>query len=892
MVDYYALSPDEVLDSVKSSVSGLSDGEAAQRLSSFGPNELKKEGGHAALRIFLEQFSNFLILLLVVAAGISFVAGEILDSIAMAVIILLTVFLGFFQEYRAERAIQALKRISAPSAVVVRQGEVKKIPSRELVPGDVILLEEGEIIPADARVLEVSSLQVDEASLTGESVPSKKVVDPYPVGTSVADQENMVFTGTVVTYGKGKAVVAATGMATELGKIASNIQETREEKTPLQKKFEVMSKQIGIATLVLVGIVFVMSLVTRSDGKVQLMPLFIFALSLAVAAVPSSLPAIVTIGLSLGAKALAKKNMIIKKLPAAESLGQVTMICSDKTGTLTKNQMTVTKVYVDSRLVEVTGSGYEPKGKFIEAGKEIDPDELSLLLRIGELCNNAKLHEGEGRWEVIGDPTEGALLVLGRKSGLPVDGYAEVAELPFDADRKRMTKVFRGKDGLEAYVKGAPDLMLKICTHIQERGRVRRLTEKDRARMLAMNNRFAEQALRVLALAYRKVAPAKSYALAAVEKDLVLVGLVGMMDPPREEVPEAVAKCKAAGIQVMVITGDYALTARAVAKQIGLFEEGDLVLSGEDLERMDDEELESRIHHVRIISRALPIQKSRIVTLLKRQGHIVVMTGDGVNDAPALKKADVGVAMGITGSDVAKEVSEVTLVDDNFATIVNGIAEGRNIYDKIIKSTRYLLSCNMGEIATVFFAIMLRMPLPLIPLQILLMNLVTDGLPALGLSVEAQDDDVMRRKPRNPKGRPLTRNTLLFILLFGLIMAAGTLWIFHRYGAGAVTEEELRLPRTIAFSTLVMFEMFAVLGSRSLHAFKKLNPFSNRWLFAAVLSSIAIQAAIIYVSPLQSVFGTVPLSAIQVIEILAVASVGFVVMELSKFFLDKETSAS
>ena len=886
MTHYYAEKVEKVLDILNtSSDKGLSSREAKARLEKYGHNELQKEKGITALTIFINQFKNALIILLVFAAILSLFLGEPLDSAAMFGIIALTAVLGFIQEYRAEKAVEELQKISAPTAKVLRDGKATRIPAKDLVPGDILLLEAGDIVAADSRLLEVSSLQIDEASLTGESVPSKKVIDPFKHGTSVADQENMAFMSTVVNYGKGKSVVTRTGMQTELGKIATSIQTTKEVQTPLQRKFAQMAKQIGMAVIVLIIIIFAIGFFR---GEASLSKMLIFALSLTVAAVPNSLPVIVTVGLSLGTKRLSKSNMLIKKLPAAESLGSITMICSDKTGTLTKNQMTITEIYTDHKQIEVSGSGYEPKGNFSMNHKPINPKKIELLLRIGYLCNNAKLVDKKGRYEIIGDPTEGSLTVLGKKGKLSEDDLKKhfkfIEELPFDSDRKRMTVLYKNKQNkkTEAYVKGAPDLLLEKCDRILENGRVRFLTRKDKKQILKMNNSFAEKALRVLGLAYRDVPSSiKKYNLANIEKNLTFVGLVGMIDPAREEVKKAVAECKEAGIDVMIITGDHAVTTKAVAEQIGLFKKGDLILTGDEVEKMSDKELEEKIEKVRIIARALPIQKSRVVDALKKKGHQVAMTGDGVNDAPALKKADIGIAMGITGTDVAKEVAKGVLVDDNFATIVNAISEGRNIYDKMIKSVRYLLSCNAGEIVAVFTAIMLRFPLPMIPLQILLMNLLTDDFPALGLGAEPSEEGVMKRPPRDPKQKPITGNMLLLIVIFGLIMGLGTFFMFTRYADGNLTKAQ-----TVAFTTLVAFEMFAVISSRSLyHSWKKLNPLTNLWLMGAIGLSILIQIIIIYWSPLQPIFGTFPLTLIDWLKIIGIAFIGFIVMESSKFFL-------
>ncbi len=883
MATHYNISPEESLRDLGSSTSGLSQEEAQKRLQQYGKNEIIKEKGINVWKLFFSQFENFLIILLIVAIVIAAFLGEILEASAMGVIVLINVILGFIQEYRAEKAIDALKKISAPTARVVRNGKEIKIAASEIVPGDIILLEAGDIVPADARIIEQSNLKIDEASLTGESVPSEKFVEAIKGAASVADQENMIFSGTVVSYGNGKAVVTTTGMKTELGKIAHLISVTAETKTPLQVKFEKMAKQIGAAVLILCMIVFLAGIFKEQQS---LSTMFFFALSLAVAAVPSALPAIVTISLALGVKDLARQNMIIKKLHAAESLGSVTVICSDKTGTLTKNEMTVTKIYANEKIIDVTGTGYETTGNFVFNKKTINPKEISLLLRAGYLCNNAKLVQKDGKNSIMGDPTEGALIVLGKKSGIDsLDNFSFVKELPFDSERKIMSVVYRNKASRknEAYVKGAPEMLLDRCTHILINGKVSRLTPSDKKDLLKQNEAFARDAIRVLGVAYKEVRQDDDHKIKSIEKDLIFLGLTGMIDPPHDEVKQAIAECKTAGIRVMMITGDHAITAKAVAKQIGLLEEGDVVLTGDDVEKMSDADLEYQIRTVRIIARALPIQKSRIVDALKKNGHIVAMTGDGVNDAPALKKADIGISMGITGTDVAKQVSKATLVDDNFATIVNAIKEGRNIYDKILKSARYLLSCNTGEILSVFIAVLLNFPLILLPLQILLMNLLTDSAPALGLGMEPSEEDVMRRKPRDPRENPLGGQTLRLIIIFGVLMGLGTVYIFNLY-----EKTNLPLAQTAAFTTLVLFEMFAVVGSRSLYPLKKLNPFTNRWLWRGILLSVAIQIAVVYWAPLQAVFGTVALGYSEWIKILIVSSLGFVIMESSKFFFNKQ----
>jgi len=876
-MDYYAAKVSDVLKELKSSKNGLTDKEAKKRLLKYGANELEKAKGTTALKIFLDQFKNGLILLLIFAGILSLFLKQNVEAVAIYFIVLLNAILGFVQEYRAEKALEELKKMSAPTAKVLRHGKEMKVPAKEIVPGDILMLEAGDIVAADSRLIEVSSLKIDEASLTGESVPSKKVINSFKPGTSVADQENMAFMGTVVTYGKGKSVVTGTGMKTEFGKIATSLQTTKTVKTPLQIKFEQLAKQLGIIAVSLVVILFIVGVL---QGSFSFSEMVLFALAVTVSTVPNSLPLVVTVGLSLGTKKLAKHNMLIKKLPAAESLGAVTIICSDKTGTITKNQMTVTKVFYNNQVIDVSGAGYNPTGNFSVSGKQINAKRLELLLRIGYLCNNAELVKNEGKFDIIGDPTEGSLVVLGRKGKFDDKNFLLIDELPFDSDRKRMTVIFNNKINKkkEAYVKGAPDLLLKFCTKIIENGKVRKITKKDKQRILKMNNGFAKDALRVLGFAYRDVSNLKKYSITSVEKDLVFVGLVGMIDPPRKEIKKAVSQCKNAGIDVMVITGDHAITTQAVAKQVGLFSKGDIILTGEEIENMNDEELIKQIDQVRIVARALPIQKLRIVNALQKKGHIVAMTGDGVNDAPALKKSDIGIAMGITGTDVAKEVSEATLVDDNFASIVRAIGVGRDIYNKMIKSAKYLLSCNGGEITSVFIAIMLKFPLPLLPLQILLMSILTDDFPALGLGLESAEEGIMDQKPRDPKEKPLTSRIVLSIVIFGLIMGLGTLFMFVQY-----KNIDLSKAQTVAFTTLVMFQMFAVISSRTLHSsLKHLNPFSNMWLFGAVCLSIIIQLLVVYVPFLQTVFGTTSLLLVDWIKIVGIASLGFIMMELSK----------
>ncbi len=886
---FYQMQVDELFHTLGSDKNGLSLEEVNKRQQKFGKNEIQKEKKQPLIFLFFKQFKDFLTYLLLAATLISLILGEYIEAGAMIGIALLSATLGFIQDYKANQAISALQKMSAPTARVVRGGKEFRIAAKDLVPGDIVILEAGDIVPADCRIIESYDLEIDEASLTGESIPSKKESREISKIVPVPDQHNMAFMSCPVTHGKAKCIVVSIGMQTEIGKIAESIQSAEETPVPLQVKFKKMAKQIGYAVMILVGLVFILTILRSQAENItaEIPELLVFALSLAVAAIPNSLPAIVTISLALGAKVLAKKKMIIKRLHSTESLGSATIICTDKTGTLTKNQMTVKRIFFEGKTIDVSGNGYDPVGEFTLEGKKYDPKNAELLFRIGYLCNNAKLVQEEGKFSIVGDPTEGSLIVLGQKAKLQSNfetHFKFVKELPFDSERKMMSVVFENlkHNKREAYVKGAPDILLERCNRMYENGKIRKITPKDITQIQLINQQYASDAQRVLALAYKEVKVQKDYKITEIEKNLVFVGLVGMIDPPREEVKEAVKKCKNAGIQVMMITGDHSITAMAVAKEIGLYEDNDLVISGSDLDKMSESELERNIDRIRILARALPIQKLRIVNALQKKNHIVAMTGDGVNDAPALKQADIGIAMGITGTEVAKEVSNAILVDDNFATIVNAVSEGRNIYDKIIKSTRYLLSCNAGEIIIVLISILFSLPLPMLPLQLLLMNLVTDGLPALALGTEPGDKNIMSKPPRDPKSNPIEKRMFFLIVLFGLIMGALTFVIFkHKL----ISTGNLDYARTMTFTALVMLEMFAVFASRTFTPFGRLNPFSNKWLLFGVCSSILIQLVIVYWAPMQVIFDTVALSLFDWIILLALGMIGYLIMEFSKFFL-------
>lgn len=905
-MEFYNKSVKEVLENLGSSFKGLTKKEVELRISKYGLNELQENKENKIFNILIDQFKDFLVILLLVATVLSFILGDIIEAVAILVMIILSVALGFFQEYKAERSLEKLKKITSRKAIVIRDGEEEKIDASELVPGDIVILEAGSIVPADLRVIESSSLKTDESSLTGESQHSYKISEVIKKQVTIADQENMAFMGTVVVYGKGLGVITKTGMSTEFGKIAHSLTEFKNEKTPMKKKLAKLGKQLIVAVLIICVIVFISSFI---QGTLTWNEAFLVALSLAVAAAPTSLPAIVTISLSKGVLDLSKKNMLVKKLPAAEGLGSATYICTDKTGTLTKNEMSIKQVYANNKLYHVEGVGYSINGKILHNNKPINEKELKKLLDVAVLCNDSDLILSssspsfkqidtnteilEGRYNIIGDPTEVALIVLAEKLGLNktliLESYDIIQELPFDSDRKMMSVVTETvNEKYESLTKGAPQFVINKCNKILINGKIETFTSAKKKKIKKVLHDMESSALRVLGIAYKNIKKKSDYKFNELEKDMIFIGLVGMMDPPRESVKDSIAMCRKAGIEVMMITGDSPITATAIGKEIGLLRKNELVITSVELDQMNDKELAEKIARIRICARFQPIQKLRIVDALQKQGHIVTMTGDGVNDSPALKKSDLGIAMGITGTDVAKEVSEMTLADDNFSTIVSAIEEGRNIYDKMLKSVKYLLTCNAGEILTIFIALIFlpTLPIPLLPLQILLMNLLTDGLPALALSADPLDPTVMNRPPRDPKEKPVTIGMLWLILIFGGLMAAGTLFLFNKFYTAT---NDLALSQTIAFTSLVMFEMFAVISSRKLYklSFSK-DFFNNIFLHLAIISSILLQVAVIYIPFLQNIFGTTALSLTHWLYIIGVSFIGFIVMEVSKLFIKYE----
>ncbi|MEM4390395.1 MAG: cation-translocating P-type ATPase [Candidatus Diapherotrites archaeon] len=882
MQNFHAQDYKKVMEFFETSENGLTEEKAKQKLQEHGYNEFQKQKKREWTEILLDQFKNVLIILLFIAAIVSAILHEILETLAIIFVIFISAILGFFQEYRAEKAMEKLQKLTAPKAKVIRDGETKIIPVKYLVPGDIIALESGDIVPADSRIFEETNLQIDESSLTGESIPSKKIVEPLKENCEVADRENMAYMGTIVTYGKGKAIVIATGNNTEFGKIAASLSKTERTKTLLEQKFEKLSKTIGAIVILIIIAIFLLGTL---KGNLETTQLLIFSLSLAVAAVPNSLPAIVTISLALGAQELTKKKMIIRKLDAIQTLGQINVICTDKTGTLTKNEMTVTKVYTTQKEYEITGSGYTKEGKITP--KPENDKALQIIAKTAVLCNDAKIIRNQQKTIVIGDPTEASLLVLAEKFGFDVEKEKQktkkVKEFPFDSERKMMSVIIEENGKKLVLVKGAPDIVLRESIKIVKENKEIKLTKKDKQQILETNLKFGKEALRVIGFAYKEIKE-DFQEVEKVESNLTFLGLVGMIDPPREKVKEAIEQAKKSGIKVIMITGDHKETAKAIAEKRGLDEEGDKVITGEEIEAMSDEELERIIKDTSIIARTLPIQKLRIIKALKKQGKIVAMTGDGVNDAPALKNADLGISMGITGTDVAKEVSSATIADDNFTTIIIGINEGKNVYEKIINSTKYLLSCNLGEVVIVVSTMLANLPFPLTPLQILTMNLLTDGLPAIGLSFEKTKQNMLEKPPIKAEEEPLNKENLRMIITFGLIMGFFSFILFYAYLNQGITKAQ-----TMAFTTLVVLQMFAAIGSRSSEPLKSLNNIlQNRMLVLGIASSILLQILIIYFEPMQKIFNTTSISLIDWATILGISLVGFAIMEIQKFTNNKK----
>ncbi len=906
-VNHSVSSVEECLEALYSKTDGLNCEDAERRLLQTGYNEIEEGKKKNVLVLFAEQFKSFLIIILLAAVAISAFLGELLDATVIFAIIIAVAILGFVQEFRAEKAIEALKQIAAPVARVRRDGFTKEIPSREVVPGDIVLLEMGNKIPADVRLIEAINLKMDEASLTGESVSVHKSILPLAKDMPLADRTNMAYSGTTVAYGRGTGLVVATGMKTEFGKIAKLIQTAEEGQTPLQQRLDYIGKWLGILCIVVVVFVALILVYHETGFKFALLhqallvEIFIWSVSLAVAAVPEALPAVVVVALTVGVQRMARRHAIVRKLPVVETLGCTTVICSDKTGTLTKNEMTVSKIFTNSKIIDVTGVGFDPQGDFLFQGGTINPNEgstLALLLQSAALCANASFEidtASQDKFSVFGDPTEIALIVAAAKAGLWQQDlkkqYPRVWEIPFTSESKRMITVHSNADGdLVAFLKGAPEIILDMCSDVYGNGHSIPLNEENRKNILQTNQNMASEALRVLAVAYKHLSKSQDISEDNLQNGFCFIGLEGMIDPPREEVKQAIQECNQAGIKTTMITGDHKLTAMAVAKEIDLLKSNDLVLTGSELDILSDSEFENMVEEVSVYARVSPEHKQRIVSALQKSGHITAMTGDGINDAPALKMADIGVAMGITGTDVSKEASDMILTDDNFATIVAAVEEGRGIFDNIKKYLAYLLSCNAGEILLLLVASLMGLPLPLIAIQLLWINLTTDGLPALALSIDPRDPDVLHRPPRDPLESVFTRRVLWLIASVAILITIGIIPVYTwAVNSGATIQKA----QTIAFTMLVMFEMFNAFNCRSeKHSITKLGLFTNAWLLLAVASSIVLQLAVIYVPFLQPLFNTTALNLVEWLIIIVVSASVILVVEAGKFIWSPEMHLS
>lgn len=872
--------------------SGLSSTEANNRLTKFGPNQLKEKKPVSPLKIFLSQFQDFIIWILIGAALVSGFLKEWVDALAIIAIVILNSILGFIQEYRAEKSLSALKKLSSPTSKVIRDGKHMVVASNTLVPGDLIELEAGDHIPADSRLIWLSSnFSVQEASLTGESTPVLKTkLSLEEKEVPLAERANMVYMGTSVTSGKARAIVADTGMRTELGKIAGMIQGITRETTPLQKKLEEFGKWIVYLCFVLVGLVFLLEWLR--GGKI--IDVFLTAVSLAVAAIPEGMPAVVTIALALGVQRMVKRHALIRKLPSVETLGCATVICSDKTGTLTKNEMTVQALFANNRIFTVTGIGYEPKGEFLLDKKQFALNqyrELEKTLQCAVLCNGAQLVKTDADYKIVGDPTEASLLVAAAKVGIwkkPLEeSFVFVDEIPFDSERKKMTVIRKNKDQLIAFVKGAPDILLNDCINVEEEGATRNITDEDKEKILKANGDFTNDAMRVLAFGYRVLdAESNRYEAKSIEKDLTFVGLMAMIDPPREEVKKAIIDCERAGIRPVMITGDHKNTAVAIAKQLGFFKDNSLALTGEELDKLSEEDFYNEVLNISVYARVSPEHKLRIVRTLRKHGEIVAMTGDGVNDAPAIKEADIGIAMGITGTDVTKEISDMVVTDDNFASIVAAVEEGRGIYDNIKKFIHYLLSCNAGEILVMFTSSLIGLPTPLLPIHILWVNLVTDGLPALALGVDPVNPNIMNLPPRKPHEKVVTKSSALLMLTQGAFIAFCTLLAFCL--VLFIEKESMKRAMTAAFIVLSCSQLFHSFNCRSMtESIFKLGIFSNKKLIWATFVSFLMQMAVVYLPFAQKIFKTENLGILDWFLVLVISSFPLWAMEIWKLFRRK-----
>ncbi len=886
---------EEVMKILETSSKGLTKEEASRRWELYGPNKVQEVRRRSSLKLFLEQFRNALNYILILAVVISIILGDTLDAIIIIVILLFNATLGFVQEYHSEKALEALKELSAPKTIVVREGKEREIKTEELVPGDLVILNTGDKVPADIRLITSVRLRALESILTGEAGSEEKVTGELPEDTPLVDRLNMVYSGTVITGGKGSGIVVATGMNTEVGKIAKEISVAGEEKTPLQKKISRLAIYLAVIAFIFASIQAILAFVRGIPAS----DILLLALASVIHFIPEGLIAVVTIVLVIGVRIMAKRNAIIRNLQAVETLGSATVICTDKTGTLTKNQMTVRVIYLNGEVIEVTGEGYTPIGEFRKNGAVINPKEnpnLQLFLRAMALCNDARLISENGRYSIVGDPTEGALVVAAAKGGVNKEEEEKesprVDEIPFESELACMATVHDFTDEEKyVYAKGSPERIINLCNEIYIRDQVIPITDELRKQVLEVSHEFASKGYRVLGLSYRVVGSKYRLAREDCGKDLVFLGLVGMVDPPRKEVIEAIEKCKTAGIKVVMITGDHRETARAIAQEVGIMTKKDLILEGRELDNIPEEEFEKIVDSVKVYARNEPRHKLRIVKALKKKGQIVAMTGDGVNDAPALKEADIGIAMGITGTQLAKETSNMVLADDNFASIVAAIEEGRTSFNNLRRVVLYLITTSIAGGFILLSSLLLGLPIPFLPLQILWINLVTDGICDKTLAVEPRYRDVLKDPPRPPKENILNRGVIYQIAYLSVIMIIGTMCVYyfslHSLGLSYIWRgyEE---PRTMAFATIIFFQLFNALNIRSReNSIFKIGLFKNKYFAVGFLFSLILNFSIVYVPFFHQLFEITPLNVYDWLIVFLVSSSILIIEEIRKMVAPK-----
>jgi Ca2+-transporting ATPase len=874
----------EVLKHFGTSKSGLSDAQVKRNREKFGANVLVEEKKEPKWKKLLRQFSDALVLILLIAAIITAILEpHSIDWIVIMAIVLITALIGYIQEAKAEEAVESLKKMAAPKAIVIRSKKKREVKASELVPGDIVYIESGMKVPADSRIIESFALKVNEAALTGESVAEDKADEVLASDTPLAERTNMIYMSTVVETGRASAVVTETGMKTQIGRIADLIQQVQRIETPLQKRLKALGKRIGIFILFACILIFCLEIAKEWDFLELdlILELFKTSVSLAVAAIPEGLPAVVTIALAIGLKVMAKRNVIVRKLPVVETLGSATVICTDKTGTLTTGTMTADVLYINNQRIGIEGAGYSPKGKFLLNDQPLDPksggENFDHIMLASALCSDAEMSEETGVRNVIGDTTEGAIIVMSEKAGHDYEKlrakHTRIDERSFDSRRKMMSTVYNIGQEKITYTKGAPESVLEVCTH-ELRGSIEdRLTKSRKDELQKLTENMARSGYRTLAFAMNKVGK--------IEEDMLFLGIVGIRDKIRIEAKDAVAKTKIAGVRVVMITGDHRQTASAIGKEIGLITKDSQTINCSDLDVMKDAEFNKTLRTVSVFARASPEHKVRIVGGLKDRGEVVAMTGDGVNDAPALKLADIGVAMGITGTDVSKEAADMIITDDNFASIVNAVEEGRGIYDNIRKVIQFLLSCNMSEVTFILIAILFGWPVPLIALQILWMNLVTDSFPALALDLEPKEPDLMQRKPRDPNESAISKDMVISISVSAIIITVGSLLVFWY----SLQNSDLIKARTMALTTMVMFQMWTAVACRSTtHSLSEIGWFTNPKLLGAIALSIVLMLPVIYLPQAQVAFGTTGLGVSEWFVILVISVSGLVVVEIWEWF--------